>query len=422
MANYISCKGCGMTYLETADRKCPHCGAREERSGKGFDLDEMRFSFDQIPLKNIAVMLVTVLVLAVLNIIYSVNINRGVSEIRDVYEQAAEVVHSGQYAEALREYNEMKVQIENGYRFSDEQMQRFREVEDAISRLPDDIYTVMAQAEGSLKYMDLLVVVNVIIGVMYIIAGVLVLLRFRMSFRVMLGALALGVAGLVVFELWGVAMGYKDLSITRIVYYIIFCVPIIKECIGCDALVYRSAERAPASSSVVGASMPKVQELYSFEDMPELSGMKGLNDAQPLETQDAQDEDDVMDSVTPVGVANTTAEKPMFRPSEVAPDVEPVVPLTNYHVGDSVTDEGENIAITPLQRPMFEVDMMEDEAMPAIGGVEETQPAAAQPEPAVFQPEPVQVPVSAKGIWFCPVCGSLNENTLICDTCGANKQ
>lgn len=413
MANYISCSGCGMTYLENAERRCPHCGVYEERSASGFDLAEMRFCFDQLPLKSVVVMLITVLVLAALNFMYSAMLNSNFDDERELYKQAKVVVESGQYNEVLREYNEMKDKIDSGYKFTQDQLAEFEKLEDAISQLPSDVYTAMAQAEGMLNYIDLLIVANVVISVAYIIAGVLVLLRFRLSFRILMGALGLGIAGLVIFDLWGVIMGYKSFSIGVIVYYAACCFSIFKECIGCDALVYRNTMERAAAPAVVGAAMPKVQELYSFEDMPELSGMKGL-DAE-LERQDIQDKDDVMDSIDPIGVANTTADKPMFKPSEVAPDVEPVVPLTNYQVGGSITDDGENVAVTPLQRPMFEVDMMEDEVMPVIGGVEES-------EPVIPQPEPVQSAVSAKGIWFCSVCGSLNENIAVCDTCGADKQ
>ncbi len=46
------------------------------------------------------------------------------------------------------------------------------------------------------------------------------------------------------------------------------------------------------------------------------------------------------------------------------------------------------------------------------------QPASMQG--AVTEP-PAAVTNSAKGMWFCPSCGSLNEGTAVCSSCGKEK-
>ena len=413
MANFISCSSCGMTYLENAERRCPHCGTAEERASGGFSLTEMRFDLDRIPLKKFITLLAIAALVAVVNFLFAGRMNSSYTTERADLAQVKVIVESGQFEQVRMEYEDMKQKIENGYKFTEEQLAEFEEMDEAMKQLPDNVYEAIAKAEDVMAYIDFCIVLHVVVGVALVIAAIFVALRFRVSFRVLIGASVLSIALIVIMEVWGAIMGYKSINPYLIAAFVGCGSGMIKECIDCDPLVFSSITPAKASApAVVGAAMPKVQELYSFEDMPELSGMKAL-DAE-LERQDAQDTDDVMDSVAPVGVTNTTAEKPKFQPSEVAPDVEPVVPLTDYRAGGSITDEGENVAITPLERPMFEVDMMEDEAMPAIS-MDDMQPAAPQPEL-------VQEPVSAKGIWFCSVCGSLNENTAICDTCGATKK
>ncbi len=412
MANFISCSSCGMTYLENAERRCPHCGTAEERVSGGFDLAAMRFDFDRIPLKKFLTMLAIAVLMAVVNFLFAGHMNSNYAEDRADLAQVKVIVESGQFEQVRMEFEDMKQKIENGYKFTDEQLAEFEEKEAIMNQLPDNVYEAIAKAEDVMAYIDFCMALHVIAGVAFVIAAVIVALRFRVSFRVLIGASVLGIALIVIMEVWGAIMGYKSINPYLISAFVACGFAIIKECIDCDPLVFSGSTPAKASApAVVGASMPKVQELYSFEDMPELSGMKAL-DAE-LERQDAQDTDDVMDSVDPIGVANTTAEKPLFQPTEVSPEVDPVVPLTDYRAGGSITDEGENVAITPLDRPMFEVDMMEDEAMPAISRED------AQPAP---QPVPVQSAAPVTGIWFCSVCGSLNENTAVCDTCGATKQ
>ncbi len=412
MANFISCSSCGMTYLENAERRCPHCGTTEGRASGGFDLAAMRFDLDRIPLKKFIVLLVMAVLVAVVNFLFASHTSSSYAADKADLAQVKVIVESGQFEQVRMEFEAMKQKIENGYKFTDEQIAEFEEQEALMNQLPDNVYEAIAEAEDVMAYIDFRIVLYVVSGVVLIIAAILVALRFRVSFRVLIGASALGIALLIIMEVWGAIMGYKSIDPYFISAFAACGFAIIKECIDCDPLVFSSSTHEKASApAVVGAAMPKVQELYSFEDMPELSGMKAL-DAE-LERQDAQDTDDVMDSVSPIGVENTTSEKPLFTPSEVAPEVEPVVPLTDHRAGDSITDEGENIAITPLERPMFEVDMMEDEAMPAISK-DDVQP--------VPQPVPVQSAAPVTGIWFCSVCGSLNENTAVCDTCGATKK
>ena len=415
MADFISCSSCGMTYLENAERRCPHCGTAEERASGGFDPAEMRFDLDRIPLKKFIVLLAVTVLLAGMHFLLASLTSSNYADYRSEIAQVKVIVESGQFEQVRVEYEDMKQKIENGYKFTDDQLAEFEEMESVMEQLPDNVYEAVAKAEDVMAYIDFRIVLYVISGVALIIAAVIVALRFRMSFRVLIGASVLCIALLIIMELWGAIMGYKSIDIYFISAFVACDIAIIKECIACDPLVLSSTPVKAGAPAVVGASMPKVQELYSFEDMPELSGMKGLEEAQTLERQDAENTDDVMDSVAPVGVANTAVGKPRFQPTEVAPDVEPVAPLTNYRAGGSITEEGENVAITPLERPMFSVDMMEDEVMPSVGGDEAEQPVPVQPVPA----EQYEAPT---GIWFCSVCGSLNENISVCDTCGANKR
>lgn len=421
--NYIHCDGCGITYENKGTGCCPNCGASAAVSSKGIaSLDDMRFDSDRLALKNYLVLLITVVVLAGISLWMASVAGGRAAEYRETYEQVRAVVDSGAYAEALDEYNTMKSKIESGnYHFTDEELQAYYEAEAAFSQLPANIYQSLAEAKGELSYLNAMTVMNVISAAVYVISVILLLLRFRLSFRILMGACILGIAIQVILELWGLLGMGTSLSVHRIMIYIMGCIPLIRECVGNDMLIngaFSSSSKAvpvSAANAPVGAAMPKVQELYSFEDMPELSGMRGLEDAQPLESQDADDEDDVMDEIAPIGVEQTRSEAPVFKPSEVAPEVQPVVPLTNYQVGGSITDEGENVAVTPLARPMFEVDMMDTESMPDIGG------DVPEDSPAMTVSADMSSPTADKpvGIWFCSVCGNLNEHVKVCNGCGS---
>ncbi len=350
--NFVHCDNCGATF-ELHRASCPVCGtAVQRKKSTEQSVKEMRFSGDILPLKSLLSMFGSVALLVVGFVVFAM--------------------------------------IANGVM-----------VERAPSYGPD--YVV---------FFKTLVTSHVICAALLIISSILVLLRLRLSFIIMIGASVISLVVFLLVQLWGTASGYMDLSAYLIAMTIGIMIPIIKECIGCNTLVNRSEPKEEDDSKKpVGAAMPKVQELYSFEDMPELSGMRGLEET--LEQQDAEDKDDKMDEVVPVGVEQTRSAAPVFIPTEVDHSEGAVQPLTDTR-GEATAENGGVVAISALERPMFAVDMMDTEAMPAIGG---DVPSDAPAMTAAADMSAPDVPKSA-GIWFCPVCGSLNENVHFCNTCG----
>ncbi len=426
--NFIRCEGCGITFIGGTNRRCPNCGAdvtlvptaaaASAQGGRRSPLAQtvpMRFDGDRVPLKNLITVVAFAAVLAIFCIVLAISAQRSYKDMERDYEEAYGIVYDGEFQELMDIYHDIEYRVNNGGSYTNKELQAYREIKALLEAMPSDVYSLLSKSKGALGYLNALTVVYVVDAALLIIMGVLVLLRFRLSFRaVIVTAIAVVIAEIVT-DIWGIAVYGASLNIHRYILFAAVILPLIRECIGNDMLINvgRSEAVKPAEQPV-GAAMPVVKELYSFEDMPELSGMKGLEEAQPIKGQDA-DDDDVMDEIAPIGVEHTRSEAPVYTPSEVAPDVEPVVPLTNYQVGGSLTDEGENVAVTPLARPMFEVDMMEDEAMPAIGG------DVPEDDPAMIASADMSAPIAEKpaGIWFCSVCGNLNEHVKVCNGCGS---
>ena len=159
--------------------------------------------------------------------------------------------------------------------------------------------------------------------------------------------------------------------------------------------------------------MPAVKELNSDFDSfiaqtPPDKEMESVGIAKP---------DTEMASVTPVGTAVPTERDKLFQPTEVAPAAQPVMPLQDASARRADVGVMTGEVVTPLDRPMIPVDMMEDEAMPDLS------PSQAQPAQDVVPVQPMQsAPEVSKGIWFCSKCGSLNENANFCSSCGGKKE
>ncbi len=424
--NFISCENCGITFAGKNGMKCPNCGTVVTAPAVSGDPVQtltggvdMRFDSDRIPLKDLLTVALVAVVMAIFCIVLAVSTQQTYREHLQDYEDAYGIVYDGEFQELMDKYHDIEDRVNNGGSYTNDELKAYREVKAILDSMPMDVYSLLARSKGTLGYLNTVTVVYVVDATLLIIMAALVLMRFRLSFRAAIVTVIAVIIAEIVTDIWGMAVYGASLNIHRYAIFGTAVILLIKECIGCDQLINvgvpSSLKPVTTENVPVGAAMPVVKELYSFEDMPELSGMKGLEDVPPPESQDADDKDDVMDAVAPIGVEQTRSEAPKYTPSEVAPEEQPVVPLTNYQIGGSITEEGENVAITPLARPMFEVDMMEDEAMPAIGG-DVPEDAPAMTVSADMSSPTAERPV---GIWFCSVCGNLNEHVKVCNGCGS---
>lgn len=372
--NYNRCEKCGVTYMDEG-KGCPNCGAGKGGARTG---SRLFYHFDKKEFRAVIIFAIIAIAFAIWNIYQVVDLKSDpeIAETRDVYEMCVKVVDSGLYDSVIGTYGEV-----GGYSSA-------------------EIYSAMAEMESYFGFMDAMCFWYVAVSVVLIIAAAMVLARLRFSFKVMIGAYILSTVVLTVMEFWALFAIDYDMSGTRVGIRVVVAVSVIKWLWRYDMMAREdvTAPTAVAVSPAAGVPMPTVKELNSDFD----SFM--AQQPTPVSTEEKPAE---MASVAPVGMAEPTERDRMFTPTATAPSVQPVMPLAERtaEVGSAAD------AVTALENPMIPVEMMEDETMPDAAPSAEISAPAAQP---------VQQP-SAKGIWFCSGCGSLNENGSFCVSCGRKR-
>lgn len=421
---YNRCKKCGVVYVDEGKGYCPTCGtpAGSEKGG----VSRLFYSFDKKEFIGIVVMAIIAIAFAAFNIYTVVDCNNDIAQNRADYEMAKSIVDSGLYDSILNEYYEMKGIVESGqYYIDDATLQSYYEAKAAVESMPGDIRAELADYEARLFFIDALSVSYIIVCSALIIGSVLMLIRIRFSFKIMMIAYILSIITIAVFEIWGLVSYGISSSGASIGIRIAIAVSLIKTFYRYDQMAYEDVKSdkgwVSVSPAAAGVPMPAVKELNSDFDSfiaqtPPDKEMESVGVAKP---------DTEMASVAPVGTAVPTERDKLFQPTEVAPAAQPVMPLADASARRADVGVMTGEVVTPLDRPMIPVDMMEDEAMPDISL------SQAQPAPAYTAPQPVQstasvqpmqpTPEISKGIWFCSKCGSLNENANFCNSCGERK-
>lgn len=396
---YNRCKNCGVVYIDEGKGYCPTCGTlagSEKSKGSG-----LFYHFDSKEFIGIVVMAIIAIAFAAYNIYTVIDLNSDMAQHRSLYEMAKSVVDSGLYDAAVNEY---------GY---------------AAPYSSYEVHSAIAELEAYFGFVDAVSIGYVIFCSALIIGSVMMIVRLRCSFKVMMGAYILSIVAICVFEIWGMISYDIDTSGVRIGIRVAVAASLLKSLWRYDQMAYEDVKSdkgwvsvAPAAA---GVPMPAVKELNSDFDsfIAQTPPDKEMESVASPKTE--------MAAVAPVGTAVPTEKDKMFQPSDVAPSVQPVMPLADASMRRADVGLMTGEAVTPLDRPMIPVDMMEDEAMPDIS-LTQAQPA---PTPAYTAPEPVQstaaaepvqsAPEISKGIWFCAKCGSLNENANFCNSCGSPK-
>lgn len=401
---YNRCKKCGVVYIDEGKGYCPTCGtpAGSERSG----VSRLFYSFDSKEFIGIVVMAIIAIAFAAYNIYTVIDLNSDMAQQRSLYEMAKSVVDSGLYDAAVNEY---------GY---------------AAPYSSAEVHSAIAELEAYFSFVDAVSIGYVVFCSALIIGSVMMIIRLRFSFKVMMGAYILSIITICVFEIWGMISYNIDTSGVRIGIRVAVAVSLLKTFWRYDQMAYEDVKSEKGWVSVPAASgvpMPKVQELNSDFD-------RFIAQTPPdkeMESVGLPKEPAEMASVAPVGAAVPTERDKLFQPTEVAPSQQPVMPLADASERRADVGLMTGEVVAPLDRPMIPVNMMEDEAMPDISLAQaQAQPAPA-PTPAYTAPEPMQstasvepmqsAPEVSKGIWFCSKCGSLNENANFCNSCGSPK-
>lgn len=411
--SYIRCKKCGVLYIDEGKGYCSTCGtpatSQREKSSSLFYSNITGKDF-----VSVVVLAVVLIGFSIFNIVTVVNGQREIAQIRADYEVAQELVDSGTYDAIMKEYYEMREMVASGnYYFTDEQMAAYYEAEAAFASLPSDIHGALQREKQHLNFIDTMSTVYIITSVIFVAAAVMMLIKLRISFKAAIAAYIISLVAMVVIEIWGITGGYIDFPAVRLGVQVAVKISMIKWLLRYNEMAYDDVGNSAWVSAPAAAGVP----------MPVA---KDLNEIDVAVTPP----DKEMAAVAPVSRGDVVMNNPMkLAPTEVAPSVQPVMPLTD--VAELRSDVGvmTGEAVTPLDRPMIPVDMMEDEAMPAISLSQAEAPVydppvykAPEPTAAPFIEEVPEAPVSAKGIWFCGKCGSLNENVLICNSCGGRKE
>ncbi len=398
--SYIRCEKCGVMYMDEGKGYCPTCGTfASQKKGKGAGLF---YHFDSKEFVGIIVMAIIAIAFAAFNIYTVWDLNNDIAAERSMYEMAKGVLDSGLYDAAVNSG------YDSGYSSS-------------------YVYSAMAELEGYFNFVDAVSIGYVITCSALIIGSLLMIFRFRFSFKVMMGAYILSIITICVFEIWGLISYGIDTSGVRIGVRVVIAGSLLKTFWRYDQMAYEDVKiekkgwtEAPAAA---GVPMPAVKELNADFD----SFIAQTPPDREMESVGLPKEDTQMASVAPVGAAVPTERDKLFQPTDVAPSVQPVMPLQDASARRADVGLMTGEAVAPLDRPMIPVNMMEDEAMPDVSlSQPEPQPAPAPVYTAPVQSpttvEPVQnTPEISKGIWFCGSCGSLNENANFCSSCGSPK-
>ncbi len=401
-SNYIRCEKCGVMYVDEGKGYCPTCGTFPSvKSGKGAGLF---YHFDSKEFIGIVVMAIIAIAFAAYNIYMVWDLNNDISQERSLYEMAKGVIDSGLYDAAVNSG------YDAGYSSS-------------------YIYSAMAELEAYFGFVDAVSIGYVISCSALIIGALLMIFRFRFSFKVMMGAYILSIIVICVFDIWGMISYGIDTSGVRIGIRVVIAGSLLKSLWRYDQMAYEDVKAdkgwVSVSPAAAGVPMPTVKELNSDFD----SFIAQTPPDKEMESVGLQKTDTEMASVAPVGTAIPTERDKLFQPTDVAPSVQPVMPLQDASARRADVGVMTGEVVAPLDRPMIPVDMMEDEAMPDISlSQAETQPAsvptytATQPVQSTASVQPMQTaPEISKGIWFCSSCGSLNENANFCNSCGSPK-
>ncbi|MBE6888727.1 MAG: hypothetical protein E7485_01755 [Ruminococcaceae bacterium] len=391
MANdaYSHCKKCGNTFIDEGRGYCPACGTpmasvKAKPSG-------LFYSFEKKDYIGIIIFALITVGFAIWNIFTVVEAQETVAQTRQWYAIAKEAMNSGFF----------------DFSASD--------------------YAAISEFEAHIGFLDALSVAYVIMSVLLIVGCVMMVARLRFSFKVMIAAYIVSLVVTSLFSIIGLVNGYLDHSAVRVGVNVAIDISLIRVFYRYNMMAYEDVSSFK-TAPVYGAPMPVAQPVDSF-DVAVTPPDRPMESVTPVSTP----ADTQMMSVAPVsGAAPVSSDNKYFPPSEVAPSVEPVMPLADADMRRADVGINAGEAVAPLERPMMPVSMMEDEAMPSLSANDAAQsapvaPAAPVAAPVVQQPVAVPQPAApasgtAKGIWFCSKCGSLNENANFCTSCGGPKE
>ncbi len=343
---FFSCGSCGTTF-SSGSGICPNCGAMAENHKKSYE--DMVFAVNKTIILNIVKIIIVAVVVAVA-----------------FFFRAAAIQHrAGEYSEEIQ-----KLEASIGA------------AEDYSSIHKDTVR--LSKYQRSLNVVNVSTVVYVIASVMHVAAAFLVALRFRLSFKfLMVVGVISAVAAVVLHIVQSFALIDGHFNIYVILIDINVAFAVAKLSYDMDLLINGVSSNKPNSSAlgeksapaVVGAAMPKAQEVYSFEDM---FGSAGNTVPQPL---------------TAVPQPVTEAPKPIDKIPQMA--------QVKTDIGATVNEKGENVAVTALAPAAAAVIEKSEDSMLSIDRQEEQ----AAPE-------------DEDKLWFCPMCGSINEFVNVCNFCG----
>lgn len=393
MANdsYSHCKKCGNTFIDEGRGYCPSCGTpmasvKAKPSG-------LFYSFEKKDFIGIIIFALITVGFAIWNIYNVVEAQDTVAETRKWYAIAKEAMDSGLFDFTTSEY------------------------------------TALTEFEAYIGFFDALSFAYVAMSVLLIAGCVMMVVRLRFSFKVMIAAYIVSMVVTVVFNIIGIANGYLDAGAVKLGVSIVIDISLIRVFYRYNMMAYEDVSTFKAAP-VYGAPMPVAQPVNGF-DVAVTPPDKPMEAVAPVSAP----ADTQMMSVAPVsGAVPVSADNKYFPPSEVAPSVEPVMPLADADMRRADVGINAGEAVAPLERPMMPVSMMEDEVMPSLSVNDAAQSAPVAPVvPTAPVATPVAQPVAApqptapasgtaKGIWFCSKCGSLNENANFCTSCGGPKE
>ncbi len=398
---FINCGRCGITY-SAMSKACPNCGEGKPASHNGSG--EIFFSFERSMLLDYIKLFVATLLYAGFFVVLGLRMNANAQ----LFRTALDTMNS-----QIAAYGE-------------------------TNPMGEHFFSELARCGRYVSYCGTATVIYTILAAAVVISGLLMIFRLRLSFRIMFfTAAAATVTAVITLIAQGIVFGKYGGLIPLIAIIISVAGAVTKKCYDVGnslttttVLPELTDSEKPAEA---GAPMPKVQEVYSFEDM---FGDVNKPEAQSAAQADPQPQMQAVEAPAVSGYAPAKPSVVFPRPSDVGESIAEdgtdvaVTPLasTMYasdgsaasetaavyrcpaDVGRSIAEDGTNVAVTPLGSPMFDVDTMDDESMPSANVVESAAETA-----------PVRAAVKER-IWFCSCCGSLNENIDFCNFCGAENK
>lgn len=341
------------------------------------------YTFEKKEYISVIIFAVIAIAIAAWNIYTVVDLNNSVASERSLYEMAKGMLDSGFYDAAVSGYD-------TGY--SSAYMQ-----------------SAIAELDAYFGFVDAVSISYTISCSLLIAAAVAMIARLRFSFKFMMGAYIIMIAVVLIFDIWGMVSYDIEFAPASLGIRVMVAGALMKTLWRYNMMAYEDVKNdsgwVNVSPAAAGVPMPAVKELNSGLDsfVPQAPVDK------PMESVGTG-----MAEIVPVGTAVPTERDKLFQPTEVAPAAQPVMPLQDASARRADVGVMTGEVVTPLDRPMIPVEMMEDEAMPDLS------PSQAQP---VQDAAPVQSAHEInKGVWFCSKCGSLNENANFCVSCGSPKE